>query len=518
MNVGEFFGRYGKAYDERPAIVFGSRVQTYRATTERVFRLANAMRSLSVRPEMRVAMLADNCPEILEVFFARYVLGAVEITLNTKLTAPEWARQIEETKCEIVVGAAPLLAQLLPHLDPTLHRSIISVSGAVTGAASYEDVLSSSSSAKPDVDVDVSPARLGRVVYTGGTTGAPKGVMLSRSADLAQLRNILVDLAPDLDASSVFLGLQPMYHAVRPFFFPCWIRGATHVIVPDFQADTALDAVEAQRVTHVKTVPTVLVRMLADPRLSERDLRSLRTIFYGGSPMPVEKLREAIEHFGQIFVQNYGQTESAMTVCLLRKEDHQLDGEKSQRLGSIGRPYSWVEVKLVDQEGNAVQPGEVGELVVRGDHNMMGYLNRPAETAEALRDGWVYTRDIGTADDEGYIYLLDRKTDMIITGGENVYPGEVEQVIYRHPAVFEVCAFGIPDDQWGEAVTAAVTLKPGMTVDEAALIEFCKGELARYKCPKRIVFLDALPKGGTGKILRRELRAPWWREHERAIH
>jgi acyl-CoA synthetase (AMP-forming)/AMP-acid ligase II len=394
----------------------------------------------------------------------------------------------------------------------------VSISGPIPDAAGYEDLLSSGAPKKPDVDVDVGARRLGRVVYTGGTTGSPKGVMLSRGADLAQVRNVLVDLAPDLDARSVFLGLQPMYHAVRPFFFPCWMRGATHVVVPDFQSEAALRAIESNRVTHVKTVPTVLIRLLADPTLRTRDLSSLRTIFYGGSPMPVEKLREAIAAFGPIFVQNYGQTESAMTVCLLRKEDHQLSGPMAERLGSIGRPYSWVEVKLVDERGGEVAPGAAGELVVRGDHNMMGYLNRPAETAESLKDGWVHTRDIGTVDHDGYIYLLDRKTDMIISGGENVYPGEVEQVIYRHPAIFEVCVFGIPDAQWGEAVTAAVTLKPGMAVSESELVEFSKKHLARYKCPKRVVFHDSLPKGGTGKILRRELRAPWWEGHERAIH
>lgn len=519
LNIADFFGRYVQVYRDQPAVVFGPRVQTYAETADRVYRLANGLRALGVRPDTAVAMLADNCPEILEVFFARYILGAVEVTLNTKLTPAEWARQMQETNCAVVVGTAPLLAALLPHLGGSPARpSVVSISGPQFEATKYEDLLASSSATRPDIEVDASAQRLGRVVYTGGTTGSPKGVMLSRGADLAQVRNILVDLAPDLDAGSVFLGLQPMYHAVRPFFFPCWIRGATHVIVPDFQADTALSTIEVSRVTHVKTVPTVLIRLLAEPGLRRRDLRSLRTIYYGGSPMPVEKLREAIDIFGPIFVQNYGQTESAMTVCLLRKEDHQLNGPGSKRLGSIGRPYSWVEVRLVDESGNEVAAGAVGELVVRGDHNMMGYLDRPAETADSLRDGWVHTRDIGTADQDGYIYLLDRKVDMIISGGENIYPGEVEQVIYLHPGTFEACVFGVPDAQWGEAVTAAVTLKPGMVVSEGELIEFCKSHLARYKCPKRVVFYESLPKSGTGKILRRELRAPWWEGHERAIH
>jgi fatty-acyl-CoA synthase len=227
LNVADFFGRYGQAYRDRPAIIFGRRVQTYGATADRVYRLANGLRSLAVGPETSVAMLADNCPEILEVFFARYVLGAVEVTLNTKLLASEWARQIQETNCEVVVGTASLLTQLLPHLASSDRpRSIISISGALPGATSYEDLLAASRPQRPDVDVDVSDQRLARVVYTGGTTGTPKGVMLSRSADLAQLRNVLVDLAHDLDMTSVFLGLQPMYHAVRPFFFPCWMRGA----------------------------------------------------------------------------------------------------------------------------------------------------------------------------------------------------------------------------------------------------------------------------------------------------
>lgn len=521
MNIAAFFSRYGKYYGNKPAIVFGSNRISFAETVERVNRLANGLLDLGIKRDDRVALLANNCPQFLEVFFARYVLGVTEVTLNTRLSPKDWAYQVNEVGANtlfITEEFLPALVTIRSELKST--KNLIAISGSQPDTIDYETLISSSTSKEPDVDVDVSEKKVQRIMYTGGTTGIPKGVVLSRSADFALMRNMLVDLVPDLTPKDVFLGLQPMYHAVRPFFFPCWIRGVTHVIVPNFHPEIAFEAIEKEKVTVIKTVPTVLVRLTVHPEIQRRDLNTIRTIIYGGSPMPVEKLEEAIRIFGPVFIQNYGQSESAMTVCYLKKEDHLLEGSPKQiaRLASIGRPYSWVEIRLVDDNGKEVSPGEPGELIVRGDHNMSGYLNNPEETAKALRDGWVYTRDTAVMDEDGYVFLVGRKSDMIISGGENVYPSEVEQVLYQHGAVLEACVFSIPNEKWGEMVTAAVALKPGTTVTEEELIDFCKQRLAKYKTPKKITFHDSLPKSAIGKILRRELRAAYWKGQDRAIH
>jgi len=522
MNIAAFFSRYGKYYGDKPAIVFEGKRISFAETVERVNRLANGLLNLGIKRDDRVALLANNCPQFLEVFFTRYVLGVTEVTLNTRLSPEDWAYQINEVGASTLIITdefLPALATIRSELKSI--KNLVAISGGQPDAIDYETLISSSTSKEPDIDIDVSEKKVQRIMFTGGTTGMPKGVVLSRSADFAQMRNILVDLVPDLTPKDVFLGLQPMYHAVRPFFFPCWIRGATHVIVPNFYPEIAFEAIEREKVTVIKTVPTVLARLTAHPEIQKRNPNSIRTIIYGGSPIPVEKLKEAIRIFGPVLMQNYGQSESAMTVCYLKKEDHLLDGDPKQtaRLASIGRPYSWVEIKLVDDNGKEVSTGQPGELIVRGDHNMSGYLNNPEETAKTLRDGWVYTRDIAVMDEDGYVFLVDRKSDMIISGGENVYPSEVEHVLYQHGAIMEACVFGIPDEKWGEMVTAAVALKPGTTVTEEELIDFCKQRLTKYKTPKKITFHDSLPKSAIGKILRRELRAPYWKgQGRRAIH
>lgn len=521
MNIANFFSRYGKYYGDKTAVVFGDRRISFAEIVERVNRLANGLLDLGVKSDDKVALVANNCPQFIEVFFARYELGVTEVTLNTRLSPDDWVRQIDETEVNTVfVGKEQVgkLSSIRSKLKGV--KNFIAILGTPSDMIDYETLISSSSPSQPNIDVDVSQDKLHRILYTGGTTGVPKGIMLSRGADLAQMKNILMDLVPDLNGNDVFLGLQPFYHAVRPFFFPCWIKGVSHVILQDFHPEIVFDTIEKEKVTVIKTVPTVLVRLISHREVRKRDLRSVRTIIYGASPMPVEKLKEAINIFGPVFIQNYGQSESAMTVCFLGKNDHVLEGKtnKVSRLGSVGRPYSWVEIKLVGDNGEEVAPGELGELVVRGDHNMMGYLNRPEETNKTLADGWIHTRDIGRMDEDGYVFLVDRKSDMIISGGENIYPGEVEQILYQHPAVMEACVFAIPDEEWGESVTGAVVLKPGMKPTEEELIGLCKQCLAGYKVPKRIAFYDSLPKNDVGKILRRELRAPYWKGCERAIH
>lgn len=400
---------------------------------------------------------------------------------------------------------------------PTL-KDVILLNGRQTDTIPYEEFINGQS--KKDLHVELEGEKPGRIFYTGGTTGQAKGVVVTWQSDLSVTRNLLLDMIPDLHSKDVFLGLQPLYHATGTFIMPCWLRGATHVVVEDFDAPKAFSAIEQERVTIIKTVPTVLVRLMASPEIKQRDFRSVRTLIYGASPMPVEKLKEAIQIFGPIFIQNYGQSEAPMTICLLKKEDHVIEGspERVARLASIGRPYTMVKVKVADEKGQEVPSGELGEILVQGDHIMQGYWKNPEATQETLKDGWIHTRDIGRMDDRGYIFLVDRKSEMIITGGLNVYPQEVEQVLYQHPAVLEAAVFSVPDEKWGETIKAVVVLKPGMKATEEELIEFCKVRLASYKKPSSIDFYPELPKSDTGKILRRALRDPYWQGQERKIH
>jgi acyl-CoA synthetase (AMP-forming)/AMP-acid ligase II len=331
-------------------------------------------------------------------------------------------------------------------------------------------------------------------------------------------RNILLDILPNLDADDIFLGLQPIYHAVSSFVLPCWMRGVAQVITPKFDAETVFPLIEKEQVTVIKTIPILINRYIAHQDIGKYNFEKIRSIIYGASPIATDKLRQAIGIFGQVFIQNYGQSEVPLTLACLKKHEHVTDGSPQDMapLASVGRPYSMVKLKIADDEGKGVPEGGTGEIIVQSDHAMIGYLNRPEETAAKLRHGWIHTGDIGRIDN-GYVYLVDRKGEMIISGGLNIYPNEVEQVVYTHPAVMEASVFGVPDETWQEAVKVAVVLKPGMTATEDEIIEFCKQRLASYKKPQSVDFMESLPKNPQGKILRRELRAPYWKDYTRTI-
>jgi acyl-CoA synthetase (AMP-forming)/AMP-acid ligase II len=520
INIPMWITRSASYYRDKTALVFGEKRLTFWEVNERANRLANALSSLGVSKGDRVASLNRNCHQHIEIVFARYKIGAVEVTLNPRLSIEELKWQIDHVGGKVLFVSEEMLdkGREICRVQKSI-KYIIAFSGGSEGELDYEELLRSSSPGEP-TPVEVDENEPGAIMYTGGTTGRPKGIVHPRTSPWAITRNMLLDMVPDMTSNDIFLGLQPLYHAVGTFILPCWVRGATHIIVPEFDPETALDVIEKEKVTIIKTVPTVLVRFLAHPNIERRNLGSINTIIYGASPMPVEQLKKGIEIFGEVFVQNYGQTEAPMTVCLLRKNEHLLEGTSEQRarLSSIGRPYTFVEVRIVDEAGGDVPEGEIGEVIVRGDHIMKEYWKLPEETKQTLKDGWVYTRDMARMDKDGYIYLVDRKSEMIITGGLNVYPNEVEQVLYQHPAVLEAVVFGIPDKDWGESIKAVVALKSGMVASEEELIAFCKSRLASYKKPKSIEFTAGVPKTPEGKVLRRELREPYWRDQSKRIH
>jgi long-chain acyl-CoA synthetase len=301
--------------------------------------------------------------------------------------------------------------------------------------------------------------------------------------------------------------------------YPHIVRGAKVVILPGFDEKDLLETIQKERITTLYLVPTMIVMLLAYPDLKKYDLSSLKTIRYGASPISPDVLKKAIQVFGNVFIQGYGLTEAGMPMALLKKEDHILDGseKKLKRLSSVGREVMVAKVRIMDDNGKILPPGEVGEIVIRSHQVMEAYYNKPEASAETLRGGWLHTRDVGYIDEDGYIYLVDRKDDMIVSGGFNVYPKEVENVLYSHPAVLEAAVFGVPDEKWGEAVKAVVSLKAGQKATEEDIIEHCRKHLAGYKKPKSVDFIKELPKSPFGKIWRRKLKEPYWQGRGRMI-
>jgi acyl-CoA synthetase (AMP-forming)/AMP-acid ligase II len=312
---------------------------------------------------------------------------------------------------------------------------------------------------------------------------------------------------------------SPVTHASGSMILPFMMRGAKVVILPGFDERMLLEVIQKEKITALYLVPTTIVMLLNYPDLKKYDLSSLKNIRYGASPISPDVLKRGIEVFGNVFIQGYGLTEAGMPLTLLLKEDHLLDGteKKLKRLSSIGRETNVAKVRIMDDEGRILSAGEIGEIVVQSDQNMMGYWKRPEATEETLKGGWLHTRDVGYIDEDGYIYLVDRKGDMIVSGGFNIYPREVEDVLYSHPAVLEAAVFGVPDEKWGESVKAAVSLRAGMTATEEEIVEHCRKYLASYKKPKSVDFLVSLPKSAYGKILRRALKEPYWQGKGRMI-
>jgi acyl-CoA synthetase (AMP-forming)/AMP-acid ligase II len=516
MDVKTIITRYAECFRDKTALVYGSKRLTFGEVNERSTRLANALLSLGTGKYDRVGTVLGNCPQCIETMFAKHKIGAVDVILSPRMSTADLEYQINEAEINTLVVGAEYLPQIPDRSKIPGVRHLIVVNGPHDGWLDYEALVSGGAASEPDGEVD--NRELGHIVFTSGTTGRPKGIMWARDSYLLVARNLLLDVLRDLGPDDVFLGLQPIYHAVSSFVLPCWMRGVTQVITPDFDAEKVLPLIEREKVTVIKTIPTLINRYIAHPDVRKRDFRKVRSIIYGASPIATDKLKAAIDVFGRVFTQNYGQSEVPLTICCLQKEEHVTEGrpEEVALLASVGRPYSMVRLKILDEAGAEVPAGTAGEIVVQSDHAMIGYLNRPEETAMKLIDGWIHTGDIGRIEN-GYVFLMDRKGEMIISGGLNVYPTEVEQVINEHPAVEEVCVFGVPDEKWQEAVKAVVVLKAGATAGEEEIIAFCKSKLAGYKRPQSVEFAHSLPKNAQGKVLRRELRAPYWANYTRPI-
>lgn len=509
MDVGYALRRARQDHAGAVAAYDGERSITFAQFSDRVTRMANALGDLGVRPGDRVAVLMLNSFRYFELYHAVPLAGAIVVPVNIRWNAEEIIFGLSDSGTRLLI-ADDAFARLVPALSaglPGLQYLFAGSGPCPTGMADYEALLAAASPAVPDGPAP-DEQDVVALFYTSGSTGGPKGVMLTHRNLYANALHGMVALAINKDW--MWLHAAPMFHvADATVVYSLVMQGGRSCFIPAFDPEACLKAIQHYRVTHMFVVPAMLNAMVNHPAFDHYDTSSLRLMIYGASPMPLDLLRRAQEKLRCPFAQGYGLTESSPTLTYLGPEDHTLENAHEQfaPVRSAGRPVMGVEVRVVDLMDRDLPPGEVGEVIARGDNIMKGYWNQPAITADTLRGGWLHTGDMGTFDAHGYLYILDRKKDMIKPGGENVYSPEVESMIASHPEVLEVSVIGLPDEKWGEAIKAVVVRRPGCTLTGQGLIDYCRERMAHFKCPASVDFMDALPKGGTGKVQKTVLRA-----------
>lgn len=503
----EMMYRNALFYGDKVCITSARTRLTFEQFNARVNRLVNALFAMGLKKGDVIGVLSWNSAEYLEVSGAAMKGGFILSPFNARLNGEELSYLVNYSQAKILfvgeehVGIARTLRGM--GLCPERYISMDMDDGEMR---SYDELLNSSSSeSEPNAPIEEDDPLL--IVYTSGTTGLPRGALYTHRRFIEDIKTLVMMAA--LQPEDKYVQIMPLFHIggikhMWGFFY----AGGSIVILPTFDPEATLRAIDEEKATDIHIVPTHLSSFFALPNFKKYDLTSLKRMWYAASPMPLEMLKRGLDLWGPIFIQGYGSTETGPNACCLRREEHNVadfSEEGQKRLMSCGRPNLGVHVRVVNGSGEDVDPHQVGEIIISGN-TMIGFWRKPEETAERVHDGFVYTGDMGYYDERGYIYIVDRKNDMIISGGENVYPREVEEVLYQHPAVKEAAVIGLPDDYWVERVHAVVACKEGMEATDKELVAFCRGRLAKYKCPKTLEFMDSLPKNPAGKILKRELR------------
>jgi len=478
MQIGSLIRRAARYFGAAPCLIEGTRVLSFTEFDAATDRLGNALLARGLQPGDRVGVLFSNSIECLIAYYAVAKAGLVRVGLNTRETLDNHQYKIDDSGARLVIHAdiADLRAEQL--IGATELAQLIAHGPA--GACAVDRTLEA-------------PYRLG---YTGGTTGKAKAVTLTTRGELAELSAFLMDLVPNLKPGDTFLHAAPIAHASGAFFLPCLARGATSLVMSKFDPGEFLELAERTQASMTFLVPTMLAMILEQPTIHTANT-ALHTISYGAAPIAPALLERAQARFGQVFAQCYGQAESPMVITCLGPDEH-------QRIGSCGRPFTLVEAAILDAEDRPLPVGEIGEICCRGPQTMAYYWNRPEATEEVFRNGWLHTGDVGRMDEEGYFYILDRKNDLLISGGYNVYPREVEDVLLEIEGVVEAAVVGLPDAKWGDRIHAVVAGRAGLDVQ--ALLAHARARLANYKCPKTLEIWPALPKSAANKILRRVVR------------
>ncbi len=518
MLLHDFLDYQAREHPERTFSEQGERKLSYGAAQALSNRLARALLRAGVGRGDRFAYLARNNLEYVVFFFAASRIGAVPVPLNYRLAPAEIAYIVADAAARLVVARGEYvgLVEGIREDLPEARTFVAQDAPAPAGWLAFEEFAG----AEPDTSPE---ARVGPdddlyQMYTSGTTGRPKGAVLTQRAVISQFTQQFVSV--EVQHRDRVLVVAPLYHAAAAVTaLGTCLGGGTLVIHEDFSPADVVRALSEERIARTTLVPAMIQACLAFvPDVADRSYDDLRLIVYGASPIAAETLRRAMEVFRCDFAQGYGMTETTAQLTLLTPEDHRRAlRDRPELLLSAGRPLPATEIRIVDEEGREPPPGEIGEVVARGPQLMRGYWKLPEATEEAFRGGWLHTGDAGRLDAEGYLTLEDRIKDMIVSGGENVYPREVENVLFEHPAVADVAVIGVPDERWGETVKAIVVLRPGASATEEELIEFCRGRLAGYKRPRSVDFVDALPRNPSGKVLKKVLREKYWAGRGRRV-
>jgi acyl-CoA synthetase (AMP-forming)/AMP-acid ligase II len=513
MNTAEFLMIASSVVPERTAMACEGNSRTFMEMQDRVNRLANAMQAMGISQGDRIAVMAINSMEYVEAYYATAKLGGVFVPLNYRAKQEELAYMCNNSEAALLFVSErylDLCASIRPDVRTVKH--FVSIDTKAEGMTPYADLVAGH---EPDeIFTDVQDMDPTIVIYTSGTTALPKGVVLTYLGMSVYVTNTVEPADPGAESVDVLLVSVPFYHVAgaTTMLSSVW-GGRKMVILPQFDPGAWLKAVQEHKVTHSFVVPTMLKRIMEHPDFEATDLGSLKLVAYGAAPMPYEVVSRAVQVMSCGLMNAYGQTESTSSLTFLGPEDHQIPdkpGEerdrKLQRLRSVGRPMEDVMVGIMDPEGNLLGPGQEGEIVAQGARVMSGYLNREQETSEAIKDGWLHTGDVGWMDDDSYLYITGRTKDLIIRGGENIAPGEIENILQQHPSVEDAAVIGVPDVEWGEEVKAIVVLKPGASATPEDLTGFVKERLASFKAPKYYSFVDELPRNYLGKVLKTDLR------------
>ena len=495
INIGDWIRKWSCLQPHKRALIFEDRPFTYQEIHLRTNQLCHFLLALGVQKGDRVSVLLYNGPQYLEMFFALSKIGAILVPLNWRLAGPELEFIIKDSGTRMIVfdpGFKEVITSIRPHLNLSNGDYISVESPSPTWAKDYERGLLACPVKEPHLQVSIGDEDPHILMYTSGTTGIPKGAILSHRKTFFNALN--ADLLYHLTSEDIMIVSRPLFHSggLLVEAVPVLYKGGTLILKKRFRPHEILEAIQKYRVTLLEMAATVYQFILRECDLTQYDLSSVRCYFTGGERVPQAMLREYYRK-GITVSQIFGQTETS-TITFLSPEDATL------KIGSVGLPVFHGEVRIVDNTGEDVSPGEVGEIIAKGPTLMSGYWNRPELTAETVRDGWLYTGDLALKDEEGYIYLVDRKTDMYISGGENIYPAEIEKILLTHPKIFDAGIVGIPDEKWGEVGKAFIVLKPGKTMCNGEVFEFLKGNVAKYKIPKVVEVVDELPKTASGKI------------------